>query len=316
MADPLRASSLWYTAPGVAAFRETLVQPAAGELLVRARWSAISRGTERLVYRGLVPKTEQARMACPRQEGSLPFPVKYGYAMVGETAGGAHVFCLNPHETAFSAPADALLPIPDAIPPRRAILAANMETALNAVWDGGVGPGMRIAIVGAGVVGCLIARLCTRMPGMSVEVSDPAPGRDRIIWALGATPVAQSVDADIVFHTSATSTGLATALAAAGREASIVELSWYGADAPAAPLGQAFHSQRLRLISSQVGEVAPSQRARWNHRDRLEKALSLLDDPALDILLGAAFAFDELPDRLDEIFAEPTLLCPVVRYSP
>jgi threonine dehydrogenase-like Zn-dependent dehydrogenase len=231
---------------------------------------------------------------------------------------GKVVFALHPHQSVFNLPADAAIAVPENVPPARAALAANMETALNAVWDGAPHPADRIAIVGAGVVGLLVARLCARMPGTEVTVIDVAPERAELAQALGvafAAPHAAEAGCDLVFHASATAAGLATALRLAGDEATIVELSWYGAGEIAVPLGEDFHSRRLKLISSQVGQVAPSHRARWSNGERLAAALALLADPLLDRLLAPAVAFHDLPARLPDILASATdARCPLIGY--
>jgi hypothetical protein len=315
--------ALWYVAAGRAELREAEAAPETqGGVRVRALYGAISRGTERLVLAGRVPESEFERMRAPFMGGSFPFPVKYGYATVGRLENGAArdepVFVLHPHQTLFSVPADAVHPIPAAVPARRAVLAANMETALNAVWDGAPGPADRIAVVGGGIIGLLVARLCARLPGSEVTVIDVAPARAELVRALGAVfkhPDAAPADCDLVFHASGTAAGLATALRSAGDEARIVELSWYGAGEVGVALGQAFHSRRLQLISSQVGRVSPSHRSRWTHGRRLAAALALLDDPALDALLGPSVDFVELPMRLPELLAaDGDARCPLIRY--
>jgi NADPH:quinone reductase-like Zn-dependent oxidoreductase len=320
----IEAKALWYIAPGLAELRpEAVAAPGPGEVRVRALYGAVSRGTERLVCHGRVPVGEFDRMRAPLMRGTFPFPVKYGYATVGRIEDGPEslrdrvVFALHPHQSLFSLPAAAVAPVPDGIPPARAALAANMETALNAVWDGAPGPADRIAVVGGGVVGLLLARLCARMPGTEVTVVDVAPARAALAQALGvgfAAPEAAPMDCDLVFHASGSAAGLATALRLAGEEATIVELSWYGAGDVAAPLGEHFHSRRLQLLSSQVGKVSPSHRPRWTHAQRLAAALRLLDDPVLDALLAPAIAFDELPARLPAIFSDSDARCPLIRY--
>jgi NADPH:quinone reductase-like Zn-dependent oxidoreductase len=319
--DRSMAKALWYVGDGRAELREEAVgPPGSGEVRVRALYGAISRGTERLVASGRVPASEYERMRAPLMAGAFPFPVKYGYATVGrvEEEGGQVVFVLHPHQDEFTIPATMAVPVPKAVPPTRAVLAANMETALNALWDGSPGPADRIAVVGGGIVGLLIARLAARMPGTEVTLVDIVPERGALARALGAdfaTPGEAPRDCDLVFHASANAKGLTTALALAGDEATIVELSWYGAGEVAVPLGEAFHSRRLRLIASQVGNVAPSHRSRWTHGRRLAAALALLDDPALDLLLAPAIDFAELPGRIPALLA-PTgdARCPLIRY--
>jgi threonine dehydrogenase-like Zn-dependent dehydrogenase len=228
------------------------------------------------------------------------------------------VFVLHPHQDVFITPADLVQIVPDGVPPARAVLAANMETALNALWDGAPGPADRIAVVGGGVVGMLVARLCRQLPGAEVTIVDIAPARADLACALGvafAAPDAAPADCDLVYHTSGSAAGLTTALKLAGEEAAIVEMSWYGSGSVAAPLGEAFHSRRLRLLSSQVGKVAPSHRARWTHARRLQAALALLKDSALDVLLAPPVAFADLPAQLPAILNTDTdARCPLIRY--
>ncbi|BCB18737.1 zinc-binding alcohol dehydrogenase [Bosea sp. ANAM02] len=275
-------------------------------------WSGVSRGTERLVCEGRVPCSEHQRMRAPFQEGDFPFPVKYGYCAVGRVEAGPPdllgriAFCLHPHQDRFIAPRDRLVLVPDAVPARRAILSANMETALNAHWDAGSGPADRIVIVGGGVLGQLVAWLAARLPGADVTLVDVEPSRARLAAALGfnfALPDAAPRDADIVFHASATAAGLETAIAAAGTEARIVELSWFGEGAVPAALGGAFHARRLQLISSQVGLVSASRRARWDYARRAKAAMALLADDRLDALITDEIPFRDLAERLPGLLA-------------
>ena len=309
------ARAYWAVAPGQGEIREeALPEVRSGHLLIRARYSGVSRGTEALVAQGLVPASEHETMRAPHQAGAFPFPVKYGYASVGvveagpDAVIGREVFCLYPHQTRYVVPATAVVPLPEGVPAARAVLGANMETALNAVWDGGAAPGQRIVVVGCGVVGALIAWLCGRLPGAEVCVTDINPERAAIAQRLGvgfALPEHVPAAADLVFHASGSAAGLRNALALAGREARIVEVSWYGAREVGLPLGAAFHSRRLVLMSSQVGEVAAAMRPRWPHARRLAKALELLREPCLDGLVAAEATFAQLPDVLPRLAADP-----------
>jgi NADPH:quinone reductase-like Zn-dependent oxidoreductase len=324
VSDP-SIQALWYVGAGCVELRpESVPEPAPAEVQVRALFGAISRGTERLVFNARVPPSQYQSMRAPHMAGTFPYPAKYGYATVGRVEQGPPdlqdqiVFALHPHQSVFTVAAACVLPVPKQVPPARAVLAANMETALNAVWDGAPGPADRIAVVGGGVVGLLVARLCARLPGSEVTVVDIVASRAEIALALGAgfaAPAAAPTDCDLVFHASGTSAGLATALRIAGDEATIVELSWYGAAEVAAPLGEAFHSRRLRLIASQVGQVAPSHRVRWTRGRRLAAALDLLADPVLDGLLAPEVPFESLPERLGAILESQTdARCPLIRY--
>jgi 2-desacetyl-2-hydroxyethyl bacteriochlorophyllide A dehydrogenase len=315
----------WLAAPQRAELRnETLAMPGAGEVLVRSLHSGVSRGTELLVYRGEVPASEYRRMRAPFQAGEFPGPLKYGYSSVGVVEMGPAdlvartVFCLYPHQAHYVVPADAVQPLPDGVPAPRAVLAANMETAINALWDGAPRVGDRIAVVGAGVVGLLVAWLAARVPGCEVQVVDVEPAREAVARGLGASfaaPADARSDADLVIHASGSARGLTTALRLAGFEATVIELSWYGQHAVALPLGEAFHAQRLSLKSSQVGHVAAAQRSRWTHRRRLQLALSLLADPALDALITDSAPFAELPQVLARLAqGSPNTLCQRIDY--
>jgi hypothetical protein len=320
------AEALWYVGPGRAEIRgEKLAPLIPHHVRVRALHGAISRGTEALVLAGRVPESEFERMRAPCMGGAFPYPVKYGYATVGRVESGLDhlvghiVFALHPHQTLFDVPAEAMVPVPKGVPPGRAVLAANMETAINAVWDAVPGPADRIAIVGAGVVGALVAFALKRLAGCTdVTLVDVNPSRAKLAQALGArfaTPEMAPADCDLVVHTSATGAGLATALNLAADEATILELSWYGAGTVPVPLGGAFHSRRLRLVSSQVGKVAPSHRKEWTHRARLELALELTGAAELDVLMEPAVAFRDLPARLPDILAPLSgVLCQRIDY--
>lgn len=322
-----RARALWYDRPGGAAVLEAqLAPPGENQVLVKCLHSLVSRGTESLVFNGEVPESEWRRMRAPLQEGAFPHPVKYGYAAVGTAIDGAadlvgrRVFSLHPHQTAFVVDRAFAVPVPETVPSRRATLAANAETALNAIWDGGAGPCDRIAVVGGGVVGLLVAWLAARLPGAEVTLVDVDPARRPVAEALGAL-FAQPGEAedgrDVVFHASATGAGLSTAIGLAGREATVVEMSWYGTRPVEVLLGGVFHSGRVRLVSSQVGEISPGRRPRRTHRDRLEAALGLLDDDRLDVLLEPAIPFEALPEALPEILGKgaPPRLAQVIDYD-
>jgi NADPH:quinone reductase-like Zn-dependent oxidoreductase len=319
------ASALWYCGPGQVELRQEAVAPPEGnEIRVKALYSAISRGTEALVFGGHVPSSEFERMRAPFMRGHFPFPVKYGYATVGRIEGGAEalrgrtVFALHPHQSLFNIPASAIVELPETLPPQRAVLAANMETALNAVWDAAPGPSDRIAIVGAGVVGSLVAYLCGHLPGADVTLVDINPGRAELAKALGvgfAGPADAKGDCDLVVHASGSPDGLRTAIELGGEEATVIEMSWYGDRAVTAMLGGPFHSRRLRLVSSQVGKIATSHRPRWSHGRRLAAAVALLKDSRLDALLAPVVSFQDLAKRLPEILDPRSgILCQPIAY--
>ena len=320
------AQSFWITAPGVGEIRShPLAEPAEDEVCVRALFSGISRGTESLVFRGEVPPSQYEAMRAPFQDGEFPAPVKYGYASVGVVEEGPArlcgriVFCLHPHQTRYVVPTAAVLPVPESVPDGRAVLAANMETAVNGLWDLAPRIGDRITVVGAGTVGCLVAWLAVRMPGCAVTLVDIDPAKAEIAGALGVpfeTPGSAHGDADHVVHASGTPAGLRCAFALAGFESTVLELSWFGITPVTLPLGEAFHSRRLVLKSSQVGQVAAAQRARWDRPRRLSKALELLADPVLDHLITGEGRFADLPETMARLAEAPAgCLCHRIRYG-
>ena len=326
LSDPL---AFWTVAPGRGELRrETLPPLRDGDVLVRSLYSAISRGTESLVFRGEVPPSEYQRMRAPFQQGDFPAPVKYGYINVGvveagcgaqaEALVGRRVFCLYPHQQAYIVPATAVVALPDAVPSARAVLAANLETAINAVWDASPTLGDRIAVVGGGVLGARVTWLCARIPGTEVELIDLDPSRAALATALGAgfaLPDGARGNCDLVIHASGAPAGLARALELAGDEATVLEMSWYGQRSVALALGEAFHARRLTLRSSQVGRLPPRQAPRWTYRRRMELALSLLVDSLPDVLISGESDFASLPDTLQRLSSAPAgALCHRIRY--
>lgn len=319
------AQAFWVVARGRGEIRrQQLRAPAPGELLVRTVASGISRGSESLVFRGEVPESEWRRMRCPFQEGEFPVPVKYGYSSVGIVEDGPvellgrRVFCLYPHQDRFVVPEKSAIEVPDDVPERRATLAANMETAINGLWDAVPGPGDRITVIGAGVVGSLVAALAARLPGAEVELIDVDPAREHLATALGcrfAVPHNACPEADLVVHASGAPEGLATALKIAGFEATVLEMSWYGSRVVPLALGAAFHSRRLTLRSSQVGALPASRRQRWSHRRRLALALGLLRDPVFEVLLSGQSRFAELPELMPHLIASSGVLCHTLQYD-
>jgi threonine dehydrogenase-like Zn-dependent dehydrogenase len=311
MIDTARA--FWVRSPGVGELRPAaLAEAGPNDVVVRTRYTGVSRGTETLVFRGEVPEHQFTVMRAPFQEGDFPGPVKYGYLNVGvvvagpESLRGRTVFCLYPHQTRYVVPAAAVVVVPDAVPARRAVLAGTVETAVNALWDAAPLIGDRVTVVGAGMVGCCVARLLAGIPGVSVELVDVAADRSAVAAALGvefASPKDASNGRDLVFHASATAAGLQRALDLVRPEGTVIELSWYGAREVTLALGGAFHSGRLTIRSSQVGTVSPARQGSRTYADRVALALDLLRDPAYDALITGESSFDQLPAVLAEMAA-------------
>ncbi|WP_225839982.1 zinc-binding alcohol dehydrogenase [Streptomyces sp. NK08204] len=320
------ARAFWLRSPGHGELRDlTLPEPAEGEVLVRALYSGISRGTETLVFRGGVPHSQRTLMRAPFQEGDFPGPVKYGYLNVGvveqgpDALVGRTVFCLYPHQSRYVVPVSAVTVVPERVPAGRAVLAGTVETAVNALWDAAPLAGDRIAVVGGGMVGCAVAALLARFPGVRLQLVDADPARARTAGALGvdfATPADALGACDLVVHASATEAGLARSLELLAAEGTVVELSWYGDRRVALPLGEHFHSRRLAVRASQVGTVSPAARPGRTHADRMALALDLLADPALDALITGESAFEELPEVMPKLASgRIPALCHRIRYG-
>ncbi len=320
------ALAFWVREPGVGELRPVpLPEPTPDEVLVRAVASGVSRGTEALVFEGRVPESQHAAMRAPFQEGDFPGPVKYGYLSVGRVEQGPGdlvgrtVFCLHPHQTRYVVPVDAVHLVPDGVPAARAVLAGTVETAVNALWDAAPLVGDRVAVVGAGMVGCCVARLLARIPGVEVTLVDVDSSRASVAAGLGvgfATPAEVTPGRDLVVHTSATAAGLQLSLDLLVKEGTVVDLSWYGDTEVALSLGGRFHSDRLTIRSSQVGTVATARRGRRTTRERMRLALELLRDPAFDVLLTGTSRFEELPDVMPLLAAgKLAALCHLVAYG-
>ncbi|MEN3583404.1 zinc-binding alcohol dehydrogenase [Streptomyces sp. ZYX-F-203] len=318
------AAAFWLDSPGRGVIRHVdLADPGPGEVVVRALYSGVSRGTETLVFDGRVPESQHAAMRAPFQVGDFPAPVKYGYLSVGvveegpEALTGRTVFCLHPHQTRYVVPAAAVVEVPGSVPAGRAVLAGTVETAVNALWDAAPLLGDRVAVVGAGMVGCAVAALLARFPGVRVQLVDVDPSRASVAEALGArfaTPEDALGGLDLVVHASATERGLRRSLELLRPEGTVVELSWYGDRPVALPLGEAFHSRRLTLRGSQVGTVSPRAAGR-GHADRMALALDLLADPTLDVLITGESSFTELPAIMPRLASGALpALCHRVRY--
>ncbi|MEU7874112.1 dehydrogenase [Dactylosporangium sp. NPDC049140] len=319
-----QANAFWTTGTGGEIRPVEVPAPGDDEVLVRTLYSGVSRGTETLVFAGKVPPDQFAVMRAPFQEGDFPYPVKYGYLNVGVVEAGPSdlrgrtVFCLYPHQSAYVVPRASVVPLPDGVPPRRAVLAGTVETAVNALWDAAPLIGDRVSVVGAGMVGCSVAALLARLPGAEVELVDTDPSRRTVADALGvafALPAEASGGRDLVVHASATQPGLQRALELLAPEGTVLELSWYGDRPVTLALGGAFHSGRLTIRSSQVGTVSPARAATRTYADRMALALRLLRDPAFDALITGESPFADLPAVLAGL-ADGThpALCHVITY--
>jgi threonine dehydrogenase-like Zn-dependent dehydrogenase len=320
------AYAFWLSAPGRGEIRPvTLPDPGPDDVVVRTIVSGISRGSETLVFRGGVPPNQYATMRAPFQEGDFPGPVKYGYLSVGAVEHGPPelcgrtVFCLYPHQTAYVVPAGAVTVVPECVPPARAVLTGAVETAVNVLWDAAPLVGDRVAVVGAGMLGCCVARLLSRFPAVEVTLVDVDPSRAEVAAALDvdfALPTDAADGRDLVVHASATSDGLQRSLDLLASEGTVIDLSWYGDSEIRLLLGGAFHTRRLAIRASQVSTLSPARRGSRTNSDRLALALDLLNDPAFDVLVSGKSRFAELPNVMAQLAAGTrSALCHTITYD-
>ena len=331
MERPLTRRGVVFTAPGAVEVRqERAPEPGRGEVRVATSVSAVSAGTELLIYRGQAPEALPADDALPALQGTLAFPLKYGYACVGrvESLGagvdpewaGRLVFGFNPHETCFTARIESLLPLPDSLDPARAALLPNLETAVNFVHDGRPLAGERVVVIGQGVVGLLTTALLARFPLARLITLDPLPGRRALARALGAhealDPLAaeglarlhealEGAGADLVYELSGDPAALDLALASAGFAARVVIGSWYGRKRAAPDLGGAFHRSRVRLLSSQVSTIDPELSGRWDKPRRLDWALRMLQELDLSPLPVERVPLSQAPEAYRRLDRQP-----------
>jgi hypothetical protein len=320
----IRARSFWLTGGGRGVLRrETLPDPGRGRCAVRTLFSAVSPGTERLVALGRVPPDLHEEMAVPYMGGRFSFPVKYGYSLVGEVVDGPpelrgrRVHLLHPHQDVCVVAAADVRLLPDGLPPERATLASNMETAVTAVWDSGVMLGERVLVVGFGVIGALVASALALGPAVKIDIAEKDIDRRRLARDLGfkAEPGPGPVPYDLAFDASGTPAGLQAAIDAVGLEGRIVALSWFGAGPARLALGGSFHSGRKRLISSQVSHIPGRLGPRWDRTRRAALVFSLLERPEYDRLVGPRISFADLPKAYGTLIGRrPGGLSPVIVY--
>lgn len=329
--------ALWFTAPGKAALLpESGVSPVVSPVgtpvatdetdafcTIRTLYSAISEGTERLVLAGKVPPDLHQSMKVPYMGGDFSFPVKYGYSLAGIVEDGpanligAPVHLLHPHQDICRVRTADVFRIPEDVPPRRAVLASNMETAVTAIWDARPAVGERILIVGFGSVGALTAQILRSMPGVDLYIAELDDTRNRAARALGFRTGRPDGNEkfDLAFHTSGSASGLQESIDSVGPEGRIIDVSWYGSAETPLRLGGTFHSQRKTIIASQVSHLPAFQTPRWDRVRRKQLVFSLLRDPAFDFLQNREIPFNQLPEFFNNSPPGERAVAPFVSYG-
>ena len=320
----IRARAFWLAAGGRGLIRaEALPDPPADWCVVKTRFSAVSPGTERLVALGRVPVSLREEMRCPYMGGHFPFPVKYGYSLVGEVVSGPAdlrgraVHVLHPHQDICVVRREDVRPLPAGLPAERATLASNLETAVTAVWDSGAVLGERALVVGFGIVGSLIARLLSLSPGIDLEIVEPRRDRRMLAERMGfkAFPEPGPGAFDLAFDAGGTPAGLQAAIDRVGVEGRVVAVSWFGARPVPLVLGGSFHSRRKRIVASQVSRIPGFLAPRWDVRRRTELVFRLLDRPEFDLHLSPPIPFSGLPELFRALRRRsPAGLGPLIAY--
>jgi 2-desacetyl-2-hydroxyethyl bacteriochlorophyllide A dehydrogenase len=315
--DSLEARALWFTAPRTAELRpERVPPPGPGEVRVKTIASAISHGTEMLVYRGEVPT--DLPLDLPTLAGDFSFPIKYGYASVGRVldAGVEHlspddlVFVHHPHQEAFVVPADLPVRLPEGLDPTVGLFFANLETALNVVHDTPLRLGETALVFGQGVVGLLVTQLVKRAGADRVLAVDPIQKRRNLALDAGADEAFEPGEdlhqrvleatagrgADVAVEASSSGAALQAAVDAVATEGTVVVASWYGTKPVSLSLGGHFHRGRVRLRSSQVGRMNPELGSRWDRARRTETVHGLLPRLRLKGLISHQIPFEKAPE--------------------
>lgn len=314
----MKRNSLYFTAPQQVELRqEDLVDPADGEAQLQTTHSAISAGTEILLYRGEAPAGMAVDTSLPALSGKLAYPLKYGYSAVGKTTDGQRVFAFNPHESAFNARAEDLLPLPEGVSEEDAVFLPNVETAVNLMLDGEPRLGENVVVLGQGVVGLLATAALAQHPLNTLLTMDQYPLRRQRSVELGAAHslepanVKQALSllgprrADLVYELSGHPEALDLALSLVGEHGRVVVGSWYGERRASVDLGGHFHRGRVKLISSQVSQIEPALRGRWDRARRFEVAWRLLAELKPSRLITHRFPFQQAAEAYKLLAQSP-----------
>lgn len=290
--------SLWHIDAGHSEIRSQNLDPLPGQILLQSLYSLISLGTEKTIALGGVPGNVYDKMKVPYMEGSFSLPVKYGYSLVARSEEGQCYHLMHPHQDLVSVNPESLTPVPPGIPPSRAVLVSNMETALTAYWDAGPLKDEKIMIAGFGLIGALTALLLRLKGFQDITVYEPDATRTGLARRLGfhtGDPGFDPGPFDLAFHSSGNASGLQHCLEVMGPEGRILELSWYGRQKITLGLGEHFHINRLRIIASQVSSIPRNLQGAWNFAKRKQEVLSLLADPCWDRLEIEEVPFETSP---------------------
>ena len=280
------------------------------QIEVKSLFSLISTGTERLVASGEVPVSSFEFMAVPYMKGNFSFPIKYGYSLVGKVTSvgklyGKIVHLLHPHQGKCLVKEVDVMIVPDEIPAKRATLASNVETALNAIWDAEISIGDKVLIAGFGMIGSLLARVLSFMPEVEIVIMEKDANRVKMVQKMGFTFIDDPEPSyfDVAFNTTSNEKALQIAIQSVGLEGKIIEMSWYGTKNVNINLGADFHYHRKQIISSQVSKIPSDKQSRWDYKRRKEVVFKLLKSPLFDEHITDVLTFAETPAFFDKLRA-------------
>ncbi|MEL6989426.1 MAG: zinc-binding alcohol dehydrogenase, partial [Bacteroidota bacterium] len=279
------SQQLWHTSPTKTEIRSVEIEQDNDLLLCKGLYSLISIGTENLVASGKVPFQMFESMRVPYMQGDFGLPVNYGYSMIAsvqhpenDSSKLAHV--MHPHCNSFYAKSGDLFYLDEDTNLVAATFIANMETAINAIWDSQVQVGDKVLICGYGVIGALIAEILNSMPGIQVTILELNDARKQIAFQKSFNTELES-DYDVCFNCTAHEDALQICIDHSAYESKIIELSWYGIKAVNVNIGMDFHIKRKQIISSQVSHIPSFKSARWDYKRR--KALAYHFTQTLDL---------------------------------
>ncbi|MEC9205932.1 MAG: zinc-binding alcohol dehydrogenase [Pseudomonadota bacterium] len=322
----INAKSFWVKKKNFGFIKEhSIDKPKASEALIKTIYSGISFGTERIVFTGSVPKNQTKVMKCPHQEGEFGSNVKYGYLNVGKVIKGSQkfkgkfVFTLFPHQNFFVLKEDDLVLIPKSVPKKRCLLIANMETALNAIWDTSPTSGDTAIVVGAGIVGFMVAYLLKSTKGIDVTIIDKDKTKNKYAKHFDinfSNKIKKSSKVDFIYECSGNPNILNQLSTSLKEEGILCILSWYGNQVSKMNFGENFFSKRLKIVFSQVSKIPKHRMKDWNNKSRRELAMKMLGDQKLDKLIERKeIKFEDLPKFFDKNRVGKNYMCNVVKYS-
>ena len=296
-------------------------QAGKNELLIQTKYSGISYGTERVVYTGSVPDSQRELMRCPYQEGNFGSDVKYGYMNIGKVIDGPpgfkgkYVYTLFPHQTYYILDKTEVTLIPESIPLKRCLLTANMETAINGMWDTLPSCGDKILVIGSGVVGFLMAYILKSIPGSEILLVDSDSKKNKYSKLFNIN-FKNKYKANIIYECSGNAKILDGLSKHVKDEAIICILSWYGDNISKVKFGEEFLSKRIKIIFSQVSKVSHNRSQYWDNVKRRELAIKMLNDDRLDNLIEKKIIkFSKLPLFFSQMNNKQSFFCKVVDYG-